>query len=484
MFTLRPYQEKAVKTSIKFLTSKKKKGKGLLILPTGAGKSIIIAKICQELNEKVLIFQPSKELLIQNVNKFRQIGGECSIYSASASEKILSNVTFATIGSVYNLGKELKSHGVKYVLIDEAHLVSNKKKGESASMYQKLFNDLGIVKTIGLTATPFRNYVTGDRWDSFTCAKFLTRTSPKFFTEVIHVTQISEMVENHWWKKLDYRYYPFDSSKLILNSTGGDYKEESLRDWFYSTNLLDLVSECVDICIQKKHKKSILIFVPSVEIATLLSQRIPNSTFVHGGLNKKDREERLKDFNEGKYTTMINCEILTTGYDNPDIDCILLCRPTQSLALYMQMVGRLVRIPTRPMKGLVVDFTDCVDKFGIVEDLTIENIKDWGWGVFSKFIDKDGNKHKKLLTGVNLNNPSPVTIKDIQRQIINKNNLKNQDCQDFVLSFGKYNGCKLLDVPFSYLTWYISSTTKNGLTEKKIQEYLDLCNQDVKFVEK
>ena len=484
MFILRPYQEKAVKTSIKFLKNKKKKGKGLLILPTGAGKSIIIAKICQELGEKVLIFQPSKELLIQNVNKFRQIGGECSIYSASASEKILSNVTFATIGSVYNLGKELKAHGVKYVLIDEAHLVSNKKKSESASMYQKLFNDLGIVKTIGLTATPFRNYVTGDRWDSFTCAKFLTRTSPKFFTEVIHVTQISEMVENKWWKPLEYRYYPYDSSKLILNSTGGDYTDKSLKEWFYSTNLLDLVSECVNICVQKKHKKSILIFVPSVDIASMLSERIDNSTFVHGGLNKKDREERLKDFNEGKYTTMINCELLTTGYDNPDIDCILLCRPTQSLALYMQIIGRLVRIPTRPMKGLVVDFTDSVEKFGIVEDLTVENIENWGWGMFSSFLDQDGIRHKRLLTGVNLSNPNPVTMKDIQRQIINKTNLKNQDCKDFMLEFGKWKGTKLCDTPIDYLNWYIKNTNKNGLTEKKIQEYLDLCNQEVKFVEK
>src|SRR5690606_25923393 len=112
MITLRPYQETCVQKGVDFFKGKGQKP-SLMVLPTAAGKSIIISSIANRLEGKTIVLQPSLELLKQNYGKLIDLGGEASIYSASAGVKEFGNITYATIGSIKSLGSTFKSMGYK-----------------------------------------------------------------------------------------------------------------------------------------------------------------------------------------------------------------------------------------------------------------------------------------------------------------------------------------------------------------------------------
>lgn len=165
-YVLRDYQQKASDAAVSFFNNKAKKTNAIMVLPTGSGKSLIIADIAARLDGHTLVFQPSKEILEQNFKKLCSYGIlDCSIYSASFGRKEISRITFATIGSVIN-HPDLFSH-FQSIIIDECHLV-NPKEG----MYKK-FLELLKCKVLGLTATPYR-LSSSQGFGSM--LKFITRT--------------------------------------------------------------------------------------------------------------------------------------------------------------------------------------------------------------------------------------------------------------------------------------------------------------------
>ena len=115
-FSPRPYQQAAIEKSINFFSDNKDKTNAFVILPTGSGKSVVIANIAMQLDGKTIVFQPSKEILEQNVKKFASYGYRCGIYSASAGSKFIDKITFATIGSVAKKHHLFKD--VKHIIID------------------------------------------------------------------------------------------------------------------------------------------------------------------------------------------------------------------------------------------------------------------------------------------------------------------------------------------------------------------------------
>src|SRR5262245_17362748 len=150
-FVLRPYQSEAVDRAVQFLRSKSDRH-GIAVLPTGSGKSLVIAEIVKALDGPCLVFQPSREILRQNFAKLMHYGFRPGVYSASLGKKQISGeVTLATIGSVVR--KATHFDHIKYVLIDECHLVN-----AGAGMYSEFFKALegqGL-RILGLTATPYR----------------------------------------------------------------------------------------------------------------------------------------------------------------------------------------------------------------------------------------------------------------------------------------------------------------------------------------
>lgn len=359
-FQPRPYQQEAIDANVAFLTGCKKKDyHGLCILPTGAGKSVVIAHTAMKLEGKALIFQPSKEILEQNFAKYTSYGYRAGVYSASAGMKFLDRLTFATIGSV--IKKKHLFQDVKYIIIDECHFV-NPQDG----MYLEFINSIDGVKVLGLTATPYRLYA------SFEGAmlKFLTRTSPRVFNKVLYYVQNSVLFDNGYLSRLE--YFNFDIIKremLTMNSSGTDYTDASLKAYYRKIDMPSTTAYYANRLLAKR--KNLLIFCALIEEAVKTRHLVDGSVVLTGETPKSEREDILSKFKSGKIKCLINVGVLTTGFDYPELECVLLARSTMSMSLYYQMVGRGMRIHPNKTSCWVVDLGGNIKTFGKIETMKI-----------------------------------------------------------------------------------------------------------------
>ncbi len=351
-----------------------------MVLPTGSGKSLVIVDIASRLEGYALVFQPSKEILEQNFKKLCSYGIlDCSIYSASFNSKEINRITFETIGSV-KAHPELFTH-FKNIIIDECHLV-NPKEG----MYKDFFESVNC-KVLGLTATPYR---LSSSQEFGAMLKFITRTRPKIFSDVIYQVQISTLLDQGFLSKLNYydlRPTGWDTTNLRINTTGADYTDKSVvREYeridFYSF-LVSIVQRLMNP-IQGGKRKGILVFTRFLKEAERLTYSIPGCAIVSGETPKATREMILKQFKAGEIPVVANVGVLTTGFDYPELDTIVMARPTMSLALYYQIVGRAIRPHRDKESGWIVDLCGNVKRFGKVEDLKLVEPKKGLWQVESR----------------------------------------------------------------------------------------------------
>lgn len=367
-YILRSYQKQASDAAVAAFTSNKESN-GLIILPTGAGKSLVIADIAHRLNGPLLILQPQKEILEQNFAKLQSYGcWDCSIYSASVGYKEINRITFATIGSVMNHMDDF-SH-FRNVIIDECHKV-NSKEGQ----YEEFLHAVQR-KVIGLTATPYR---LGRGVEGMSMLKFLTRTRPRIFDRVLYYCQVSELLAKGYLAKL--KYYDLTAINLAMvksNSTGADYDEKSLKAEYERSGFYDKLTTTTLRVLKPKSgipRKGVLVFTRFIEEADNLVEKLKikgiRAAIVTGETPKKEREQILADFKSGVIKVVANVGTLTTGFDYPELDTIILGRPTKSLALYYQMVGRAIR-PSKGKDGWVIDLGGSYNRFGNVADLRIE----------------------------------------------------------------------------------------------------------------
>jgi len=374
MIKLRKYQEDSVKEILSFFYNGQKKDRPIACLPTGAGKSIVIADVTSKLKKGVLVLQPSKELLEQNYSKFKMYGGRASIYSASMGVKNIGEITFATIGSIVNKA-ELFAHK-KYIIIDECHLVPP----VNSSQYMKFLSKLSDVKVAGLTATPFRLKKYNDPFNGkpFSKINLLPRELPRFFNKFIYVIQIKDLKDMGFIAPIKYIPMSWSNGKLKINTTGAEYTDESidfaLKDQKVHERLPNIIKQSIE-----KGRKYRIVFVKSIEEAIELSKKVPSSACVHSGINKKEREKLLNDFKGGKIKTMFNVGVLTIGFDFPELDTIIIARPTMSLALYMQMCGRGMRPCEGKKDCAVVEMCGNYERFGKVEDIKYYEDDSVGW---------------------------------------------------------------------------------------------------------
>lgn len=366
MFELRPYQKQAVESWISFFTGHRPYNGALMILPTWSWKSLVIANIALWLQGNIIILQPNKEILEQNYAKVMSYWmNDCGIFSASAWQKTIAKLTFATIWSIISR-KELYSH-FDNIIVDECHLV-NHEGWQYADFIRNLW-----CKVLWLTATPYRlkHYQTGN------ILRFLTRTRNSIFQEVIHLTQIQDI--SSLWFLAVMKYYQIkviDITKLKTNSTGVDYTDVSMRNHFDEVHLREKIAEVVERLV-KSWRKHILVFTKFVSdseyVASLVRVSWIMATTVSWETPKKEREEILKKFKSGEIQCVANVWVLTTGFDFPELDAIILARPTKSLWLYYQMVGRGMRPHGSKEDCRVVDMAENKRQFGEIKDLTIWN---------------------------------------------------------------------------------------------------------------
>lgn len=365
-YVLRDYQRNASNAAVK-LFKQEKAGNGLLILPTGAGKSLVIADIASKLDGPLLILNPQKEILEQNFAKLQSYGcWDASIYSASVGCKDINRITFATIGSVMNHMEDFAHF--KNVMIDECHNVNSK-----AGQY-KQFIEAEKRRVVGLTATPYRlcSYLGGST------LKFLTRTRPRIFSDVLYYCQISELLSKGYLA--DLHYYDctaIDMSRVSSNSTGADFDEKSLKEEMLRCGFSDKLTSTTMRVLKPKNgipRKGVLVFTRFIDEAESLVKKLCSTgvkaAIVTGETPKKEREAILEEFKAGVIKVVANVGTLTTGFDYPELDTVILGRPTKSLALYYQMVGRAIR-PPKGKDGWVVDLCGNYKRFGNVADLEI-----------------------------------------------------------------------------------------------------------------
>jgi DNA repair protein RadD len=434
---LRENQVEPVKKGVEFF-QQKKSVPSIIVAPTAFGKSIVIAEIAHQLGEKLLVIQPSKELLEQNYTKFINLGGQASIYSAAMGEKEIGEVTYATIGSIVNIAHKFNTLGIKKVIIDECDRFPR----EPGGMLRRFLSAAKITHVLGLTATPLKLQTNIDEhFRPFSKLVMLTSKSKKgnYFKEVIHVAQIKEMCDLGFWSPLQYESYDFDTGALVYNSTNAEFTDDSIKRAYKQQ---DIGGKIVKRISELKDRKSILVAVPSIEEAKELSTRLPSCEAIFSGMPDSDRNQIISDFKSGKLRIIVQVTILSVGFDHPELDCIITGRPTASLSWWYQFVGRVTRIHPDKENGLVIDFVGSVPKFGKVEDLYFK---------YEEPLWKLYGEDSKLLTGIPLheiglhkeNQPSPHDVA-AQGDVVQ-------------MTFGKYRGTEIRKIPIWYRKWMLEN---------------------------
>lgn len=449
MLKLRKYQEEAVKKAIDFFNSNSEEP-ALIVLPTGWGKSILTAFAAAHIPqyERLLVVQPSKELLEQNYNKYMLLCGEeakAGIYSASFGKKQVERITYATIGSIKNIGSTFKELGFTKMLIDEAHLYPRKEK----SMLGQFLKDSGIKQVLGLTATPLKLEQFGEkhneRFDKWSEIIMLTNTSPsgKFFKSIIHIGQINEMTSLKFWSPLKYDMIPFDTRMLKINTSGTDFSDQSIRESYEYNNIRQNIFACLAYYRKRKH---CLVYVPSVEEAKLLSEDCEKAAYISGDMGKKERNIVINAFRNGEIRVLFNVGVLACGFDYPQTDLIILGFATNSVAKYYQIVGRGVRIHPDKENCIIIDMGGNVTRFGKVEDITF-SFENGKWNMYGT--------NNRLLSGIPIQCIGLLYKGD------------SRPFGDVVFPGGKYAGTPIENVPLSYIMWCIQSGYQS-----KIHPYL------------
>jgi DNA repair protein RadD len=375
MTKLRDYQQRVL-TQLYAWFEQHAEGNPCIVMPTGSGKSHVIASFCknalQEFPEtKILMLTHVKELIQQNASKMREHWADAplGIFSASIGKKDLGKeITFAGIQSIRKRAEQL-GH-IDIILIDECHLVSHNDEGS----YRKLITDLTIInphlRVIGLTATPFR------------LGHGLITDKPAIFDALIEPVSIESLVESGYLSTLRSTRTALRLDTSDVHKRGGEFIESELQAAIDTEkNNREVVEEVLK---RAGDRKAWLFFCAGVDhahhISHLLNGYGITSECVTGETNKKDREKILDDFKAGKIQAVTNANVLTTGFDHPDIDLLVMLRPTMSASLYVQMAGRGMRPKSHTDHCLVLDFAGNVAMHGPVTNVQPSKKKGEGDG--------------------------------------------------------------------------------------------------------
>ena len=356
-FEDRQYQTEAADAGASFLLDGRRKN-GIIVLPTGSGKSRILAMIAQRINAPLLVFQPGKEILEQNLEKFRHYGYEPGVYSASTGRRSVGEITLATIGSVKNKARLFEDF--PFICVDECHGVNSKD-----GMYKSFFDEVPA-KLLGLTATPFR-MASNSRGTEM---RWLTRTKPRIFQEVVYYAQIRDLMDEGYLIKPQYQIVKgFNRHKVHPNSKGSDYTDSSVQRHLFEIGFDQRLEEVMRRLIHKVGRRHILVFTRFVQDAENLVKAVPGGAAVSD--KTKNRGDILRRFHEGELRYTANCRVLDTGYDFPGLDTVVDAQAGLSLRRYMQKIGRLVRPHSDKEDAWYVDMVGSTEQFGKLEDIVI-----------------------------------------------------------------------------------------------------------------
>lgn len=367
--TLRDYQERSVSETLEALDQGENP---CLMLPTGTGKSVVLARLCERLvierGEKVLMLTHVQELIEQNAKRLHdywrgQVGtyAPLGVYSAGLKQKELGRaITYAGVQSIATRAEELARIGVDTIIVDEAHLIPTKGEGR----YRQLFSALPGAKRIGLTATPWRlGHGSLTEGEGVMFSKLLTPEG----------TSVREMVDAGHLAPLRSKHTDAQLIELVgaVAKRGGDYVESELAAAVDKAEPNELIAR--EIVARGQERNHWLIFCVSVDHARNMARILTELGYpcgvVHGGMSSLERVDTLTAFRMGELRAVANVNVLTTGYDFPSIDLMAFCRPTLSPVLYVQSAGRGMRPAPGKENCLVLDFAGLVKTHGPITDV-------------------------------------------------------------------------------------------------------------------
>jgi len=361
---LRPYQQRSIDQLYKWFNDGNK-GHPCLVMPTGSGKSHIVAALCRDALQnwpetRILMLTHVKELIEQNAEKMEQHwpGSPMGIYSAGLRRKVIDQpITFAGIQSIRNKADEV-GH-VDLVIVDECHLISHKNEGSYRSFIDELLAFNPKLRVVGLTATPFRlghGYI---------------HEGEGLFSGLVEPVYIEELIGDGYLSMLRSKATQTKLSTDGVHKRGGEFIESELQAAVNKpkTNV-EVVEEIIETADERK---SWLFFCTGVAHAEAIKDCLIDEGIsadcVTGKTPKAEREEMLDAFRAGEIQAITNANVLTTGFDHPGIDLIAMLRPTMSPGLYAQMAGRGMRIADGKDDCLVLDFAGNVMTHGPITNI-------------------------------------------------------------------------------------------------------------------
>ena len=374
---LRNYQKKALQKALCWF--EEETGYPLIVLPTGAGKTVVFATLIKQLYEqdptkRFLILAHRQELISQAVDKIKTVWPEAPVGILAASLKQYDHTASIVVASRDTLASKKrleKSFPFNYVIIDEAHHVGP----EMRSRYRKIidhFEDIGCPQILGVTATPYRmgqGYIYG--------------MQDHFFSGVAYQAKIPQLIKEGYLSRLSAFKVAdnaiIDASKARLKFKGGDYRESDLESLaIVDQTMYAIINDWIDKAYTKG-RTSTVFFCVSVLHAQKMAMFLRNHGIVAESVTAEtpadERERILTDFEKGRINALCNVAVLTEGWDAPRTDCIALLRPTKSLGLYVQICGRGMRPWGDKQDCLLLDYGGNMARHGCIDTARPERNK-------------------------------------------------------------------------------------------------------------
>lgn len=362
-FELRPYQRAAVDGLYQYWADKRGNNP-LIVAPTGAGKTAIIAQIVKDAmsfpNTRVLMLTHVKELLEQGAQGLLRMypQAEIGFYSASLGQKRLDRpVTFAGIQSVWQRAYDFVP-APDLVLIDEAHMLPK----NTETRYGKFIADLQVcnpaVKIVGLTATPYR-------LDSGQ----LHEGKGAVFDGIAYDIPVGKLMDEGYLSPIVSKGGARKIDLSNVKKRGGEFVESDLAIVASDPELVR--ATVAEICELGEERKAWLVFASGVAHAEMLAEGIRGHGYsaevVTGSDSMKERAAKIARFRIGQTRALVNCGVLTTGFDVPRVDLVAIVRATESTGLYIQIVGRGTRLCEGKENCLVLDYGQNVERHGFID---------------------------------------------------------------------------------------------------------------------
>ena len=339
MVKLRYYQNEAIEALYAYFNTNPV-GNPIVDTPTGSGKSMILAGFIHRFladcpQGKVIVLTHVKELIEQDAAAILRFWPEApiGIWSAGVGIKRKAQITVAGIQSIHSTPTLFSPTDI--VIIDECHLLSK----NSNTMYRRFIAGLLIhnpnLKVIGLSATPYR-------LDS----GLLTEGKNRIFTDIAYSANVGDLIAEGFLSCLVSKAGQTRADLSGLHTRGGEFLPAELAD---RMDKVELIKGAVEEMIAfGQARKSWLVFCSGVahaqHVADCLNLNGIPTAMICGDTPKAERAQILADFKAGRYRALTNADVLTTGFDHPGIDLIALLRPTKSVGLYVQILGRGLRV--------------------------------------------------------------------------------------------------------------------------------------------